>query len=99
MDAVTPREVAGLAALEARIARDLALIAYPEPRWVPERRSAAGAPILDVLVIGAGQGGLVTLFALMRDRVTNILATASRRERKARGGISRGWSPSAPGRP
>jgi cation diffusion facilitator CzcD-associated flavoprotein CzcO len=74
MDAVTPREVAGLAALEARIARDLALIAYPEPRWVPERRSAAGAPILDVLVIGAGQGGLVTLFALMRDRVTNILA-------------------------
>jgi cation diffusion facilitator CzcD-associated flavoprotein CzcO len=30
--------------------------------------------VLDVLVVGAGQGGLVTLFALMRDRVTNVLA-------------------------
>ncbi|WP_144184994.1 FAD-dependent oxidoreductase [Elioraea rosea] len=64
----------GLAALEARVARDLALIAYPEPRWVPGRVSGSGEPILDVLVVGAGQGGLVTLFALLRDRVTNILA-------------------------
>jgi cation diffusion facilitator CzcD-associated flavoprotein CzcO len=75
MDAVPTRgETGGLAALEAAIARDLALIAYPEPRWVPERRAASGEPILDVLVIGAGQGGLVTLFALARDRVTNTLA-------------------------
>jgi cation diffusion facilitator CzcD-associated flavoprotein CzcO len=81
MDAVTPRGIAGLTDLEARIARDLALIAYPEPRWVPERRTASGVPILDVLVIGAGQGGLVTLFALLRDRVTNIAAI----DRKAEG--------------
>lgn len=64
----------GLTALEARVARDLSLIAYPEPRWVPERIAASGERILDVLVVGAGQGGLVTLFALLRDRVTNILA-------------------------
>lgn len=74
MVSVTPRELAGLAALEAAVARDLALIAYPEPRWVPERRAASGEPILDVLVVGAGQGGLVTLFALARDRVTSVLA-------------------------
>jgi len=75
MDALPhPEGVTGLAALEARIARDLALIAYPEPLWVPERRSAAGEPVLDVLVVGAGQGGLVTLFALIHDRVTNVLA-------------------------
>jgi cation diffusion facilitator CzcD-associated flavoprotein CzcO len=75
MDAVPTRvDTGGLAALEAAIARDLALIAYPEPRWVPERRTASGERVLDVLVVGAGQGGLVTLFALMRDRVTNILA-------------------------
>jgi hypothetical protein len=65
---------AGLAALEAQVARDLALIAYPEPEWVPPRRSASGERVLDVLVVGAGQGGLVTLFALRRDRITKILA-------------------------
>jgi len=64
----------GLAALEARVARDLALIAYPEPAWVPPRRTGTGEPVLDVLVVGAGQGGLATLFALARDRVTNVLA-------------------------
>lgn len=75
MDAVpTAGQMGGLATLEAVVARDLALIAYPEPRWVPERRAASGEPILDVLVVGAGQGGLVTLFALARDRVTNVLA-------------------------
>jgi cation diffusion facilitator CzcD-associated flavoprotein CzcO len=84
MDAVPHREAdvgdlragvdAGLAALEARVARDLALIAYPEPLWVPARRTRTGEPILDVLVVGAGQGGLVTLFALMRERVTNVAA-------------------------
>ncbi len=75
MDALPTRvDTGGLSTLEAAITRDLALIAYPEPRWVPERRAASGEPVLDVLVIGAGQGGLVTLFALLRDRVTNILA-------------------------
>ncbi|WP_337876236.1 NAD(P)/FAD-dependent oxidoreductase [Elioraea sp.] len=52
----------------------MALIAYPEPAWVPPRVTASGEKVLDVLVVGAGQGGLVTLFALLRDRVTNILA-------------------------
>jgi len=75
MDAPPQTEgVIGLAALEARIARDLALIAYPEPAWVPPRVDAAGERVLDVLVVGAGQGGLATLFALARDRITNVLA-------------------------
>jgi cation diffusion facilitator CzcD-associated flavoprotein CzcO len=85
-DVMETRQIAqqaiGLAALEARIARDLALIAYPEPHWVPERFSASGERILDVLVVGAGQGGLAILFALMRDRVTNVLAI----DRKPEGG-------------
>jgi cation diffusion facilitator CzcD-associated flavoprotein CzcO len=75
MDAPPGTDAAlGLAALEARVRRDLALIAYPEPEWVPPRVTATGERMLDVLVVGAGQGGLVTLFALKRDRVTNILA-------------------------
>ncbi|UJR87129.1 NAD(P)-binding domain-containing protein [Sandaracinus amylolyticus] len=64
---------AGLRALEARIARDLAILDYPKRTWVPPRRTRAGAPILDVLVVGGGQGGLATAFALRRERVENVL--------------------------
>jgi len=58
----------GLAALAARVRRDLAMIDYPEPHWVQPRPGA-----LDVVIAGAGQGGLVTAFALLRERVGNIL--------------------------
>ncbi len=37
-------------------------------------RLHAGKPALDALIVGAGQSGLVTAFALMRERVRNILA-------------------------
>ena len=40
---------------------------------MPERRAEDSAPLLDVLIVGAGQGGLVTAFQLMRERVANIL--------------------------
>ena len=58
----------GLASLEARLKRDLAMIDYPEPAWVRPRADAK-----DVVIAGAGQGGLVTAFALLRERVGNIL--------------------------
>jgi len=64
----------GLRALELQLRRDLRLIAYPEIDWVPLRRGPDGAPVLDVLVVGAGQGGLATLFGLRRERVNRILA-------------------------
>ncbi len=63
----------GLTALGERVGRDLELIKYPEPRWVPERRTASGARVLDVLVIGAGQGGQAIAALLLRERVDNIL--------------------------
>ncbi|MFM9979783.1 MAG: FAD/NAD(P)-binding protein, partial [Burkholderiales bacterium] len=55
------------------MARDLDLIKYPEPRWVPERRTSSGERILDVLVVGAGQGGQAIAAMLLRERVDNIL--------------------------
>lgn len=61
-----------LSALERAIRRDLALIAHPRLPWLTPR-TVGGAPALDVLIIGAGQGGLATGFALRRDQVTNIL--------------------------
>ena len=62
----------GLPALERQVARDLRLVAYPDAEWVPPRE-AGGARVLDVLVVGAGQGGLAIAAQLLRERVTNIL--------------------------
>ncbi len=62
----------GLLALEARIARDLELTAHPHAEWMVPRLHA-GKPALDVLIVGAGQSGIVTAFGLMRERVGNIL--------------------------
>ena len=61
-----------LALLEQTVARDLDLTAHPRQPWLRPRTSG-GAPVLDVLVVGAGQGGLAAGFALQRDRVDNIL--------------------------
>lgn len=61
-----------LPALEAAVRRDLELIAHPRLPWL-KPKTVAGTPALDVLIVGAGQGGLATGFALLRDKVTNIL--------------------------
>jgi cation diffusion facilitator CzcD-associated flavoprotein CzcO len=60
-----------LADLEADLARDLRLIAYPDAAWVPPQ-THEGADVLDVLVVGGGQGGLAVACALLRERITNI---------------------------
>jgi cation diffusion facilitator CzcD-associated flavoprotein CzcO len=63
-----------LAALTARARREVEMVAHPRAAWMPERHTAAGEPLLDVLIVGAGQGGLALAFQLRRDRVTNLLA-------------------------
>jgi cation diffusion facilitator CzcD-associated flavoprotein CzcO len=63
----------GLAELEAAIRRDLDLLSYPARDWRTARATAEGHPILDVLIIGGGQGGLGVAFGLLRERVDNIL--------------------------
>ena len=61
-----------LADLDAAVARDLALIAHPRAAWL-RPRSCAGARVLDVLVVGAGQSGIATAFGLRRSKVDRIL--------------------------
>lgn len=61
-----------LSELEADVARDLALIAHPRMEWL-QPKTCGGAAVLDVLVIGGGQCGVVTAFALLREKVRNIL--------------------------
>lgn len=60
-----------LAALSRRVRRDLAYLDHPSREWtVPRYRE--GARVLDVLIVGGGQGGLATAFALKLERITNI---------------------------
>ena len=46
---------------------------HPETDWMPNLIGPDGKSLLDVLVVGAGQGGLGIAGTLMRERVTNIL--------------------------
>jgi cation diffusion facilitator CzcD-associated flavoprotein CzcO len=62
----------GLAALEARLADELAFLQLPAPRWTPEREHA-GHPVLDVAIIGAGMTGL-TLAAALVQRGVSVVA-------------------------
>ncbi|UYN95631.1 MAG: NAD(P)/FAD-dependent oxidoreductase [Enhydrobacter sp.] len=65
-------ELHGLTALERQVAREIEMTAHPRTEWMTPRLHR-GKTALDVLIVGAGQSGLVTAFALMRDRVRNIL--------------------------
>ncbi|HET6150240.1 MAG TPA: NAD(P)/FAD-dependent oxidoreductase [Polyangia bacterium] len=66
-----------LESLAEQVRQDLDVLGYPRRDWLAPRHTRqapdVGAPILDVLIVGAGQGGLATAFALQRERVTNIL--------------------------
>ena len=62
----------GLARLEEQVRRDLDLTRHPHLDWMPARDGPDGKPMLDVLIAGAGQGGLAVAFQLLRERVSNI---------------------------
>jgi cation diffusion facilitator CzcD-associated flavoprotein CzcO len=59
--------------LAERVARDLELLGYPKRDWIVPRTGERGERIYDVVIVGAGQGGLAAAFGLLRERVTNIL--------------------------
>jgi len=61
-----------LAELEADVARDLDLTGHPRAPWL-RPKTAGGASVLDVLIIGGGQCGVAVAHALRRDKVENIL--------------------------
>jgi FAD-dependent urate hydroxylase len=64
---------AALERLSDRVRQELELLEYPKREWLPERKTATGEPVHDVVVVGAGQGGLATAFGLMRERIRNVL--------------------------
>lgn len=58
--------------LAAQVRHDLECLAYPSRAWVRPRRYA-GVAVLDVAIIGGGQSGMAAAFALLRERIDNIL--------------------------
>ena len=55
----------GLAALEARLADELAFLQLPAPRWTPALEHE-GQPVADVAIVGAGMTGLALAAALVQ---------------------------------
>jgi FAD-dependent urate hydroxylase len=70
--------VQGLPALEAALQRDLALLCYPGRPWLRPRVLADGEAVHDVVIVGGGQGGLVSAFALQREKVERVLVLDDR---------------------
>jgi FAD-dependent urate hydroxylase len=60
-----------VARLSERVRRDLTYRSYPARDWTIPRRHD-GARVLDVLIVGGGQGGLATAFGLKLERISNI---------------------------
>ena len=61
----------GLAALEARLADELAFLQLPAPRWTPALEHD-GQPVVDVAIIGAGMTGLACAAALLQRGVSVV---------------------------
>ena len=62
-----------LSALAEKVRADLARIAHPHQPWLTPVVGPDGRPALDVLIVGGGQSGLATAFALRRSQVANSL--------------------------
>jgi len=61
-----------LARLTEKARQDLALLAHPAADWVRPIADAAGRDVRDVIIVGAGQAGLIVGLALKRDGVRNV---------------------------
>jgi FAD-dependent urate hydroxylase len=55
------------------VEKERTLLDFPKRNWVVPHRSEDGQPILNVLIVGAGQAGLAIAFALLRDHVDRVL--------------------------
>jgi FAD-dependent urate hydroxylase len=77
----SPRNTDALARLAHDARADLARLNFPPANWVPPQTGPGGAPVLDVLVVGAGMCGQTAAYALMREGVANLRVV----DRAARG--------------
>lgn len=62
----------GLEELEAQLQREREIFSYPAAPWTLTHEED-GEPVLDVLVVGAGQGGITTTARLRKEGVGRVL--------------------------
>ncbi|MER1984965.1 MAG: NAD(P)/FAD-dependent oxidoreductase [Solibacillus sp.] len=62
----------GLQQLNEQVTQDLSYIGLSDKEWVQPKTHAAGH-VYDVVIVGGGQSGLCSAFALLRERISNIL--------------------------
>ena len=60
--------MSGLDDLRAGIKHDVAILGIDRNTWVPQRDG-----VYDVVIVGGGQSGLGAAFALLREKVSNVL--------------------------
>lgn len=65
-------DLAGLAALEREVRRDLQRLNFPAAEWVPPTPGPDRTRALDALVVGAGMCGQTAAFALQREGVRHL---------------------------
>jgi cation diffusion facilitator CzcD-associated flavoprotein CzcO len=66
-------EVKSLAQLERMVARDLETLLYPSKPWMTPVAAPNGKEAYDVIVVGGGHCGIAAAFAIMQEKITNIL--------------------------
>lgn len=59
--------------LSRKVQADLHMMRYPQDPWLPAYRHDSGRHVYDVVIIGAGQGGLAIAAGLLRDCIDNVL--------------------------
>jgi cation diffusion facilitator CzcD-associated flavoprotein CzcO len=67
-----PAHAVRLAALAEAARSELKALAYPDRPWLAPRLGPDGEPVEDVLIIGAGQSGLVIAAHLKREGVARV---------------------------
>ena len=68
-----PTAEAALMQLAARARRDLEALAHPSADWVRPLADDGTRRVYDVVIVGAGQAGLIVGLALKREGVRNVL--------------------------
>lgn len=62
-----------LNALAEKVRADLHVLRFPHEPWLTQKQHPSGHHIYDVVIVGAGQGGLAIASGLLRERVDNIM--------------------------
>ncbi|MDH3242120.1 MAG: NAD(P)/FAD-dependent oxidoreductase [Alphaproteobacteria bacterium] len=71
---VADRPIAGsLEELEQMVARDLEILLYPQKPWMTPTPAPDGGQALDVAIVGGGHCGIAAAFALLQEKISNIL--------------------------